>query len=246
MIAGVLLAFVTVQGVPAMDLPQGLTPEGPAEYSVVQDQSVFAVITDKGGIAAAKAHRHLVVATAYDVQLSFDQANPAATSFLFTTRSEDLVVDDAAHKEEWAGRIAELGVTDDLGSVSDGDREKVRKEMLDDDQLDPENHPEIVMRVTGVRERAGGERAGGDGQDAEAGDLGIFPYLADLEVTIRGQTVARAVPASYQVETGTLTVEALGEFTFKEFGISPYSAFLGAVKVKNEFHMYVHLTAVRG
>lgn len=252
MLVKAFIILTAVQGIPSMDLPQGLTQTGPADYAVVHDQSVFAVITDKGGIAAAAAHRHLVVAPTYDVKLTFDEADPGGTRFEFTTRAEELVVDDPDHKATWAARIAELGVTDDLGTVSEGDREKIRKEMLDDDQLDPENHPQISVRVAGVRERAAeGADGDGSGEDAEDedGDMGAaddFHYEVDVEVTIRGQTVTRVVPASYSLQAGTLEVEALGEFTFKEFGISPYSAFLGAVKVKNEFHMYVRLTAVRG
>lgn len=242
MIGGLFVVLTAVQGVPSMDLPRGLTPEGPAEYTVVQDQSVFAVVTDKGGIAAGKAHRHLVVASTYEVALEFDESDPAATRFHFSTLSTDLVVDDPTHKSRWAARIAELGVTDDLGEVSESDREKIRKEMLDDDQLDPENHPQITVRVTGVRAR---DPAAGQGDD-EPEATASFGYTADVEVTIRDQTVARSVPATYDITNGTLNVEALGEFTFREFGISPYSAFLGAVKVKNEFHMYVRLTAVRG
>lgn len=239
MLAGVMLVLTTVQGVPPTDVAPAAVQEGPVPFSLVEEQSVFAVVTDKGGIAAAKAHRHLVVASRYKVELSFDESDPLATGFSFTTRSEDLVVDDPEHKTRWAARIAELGVTDDLGDVSANDREKIRNEMLDDDQLDPENHPEIIVQVFGVRERGAEADSGG-----EPG--ATFPFLADVAVSVRGQTVQRSVPASYSVDGDTLTVEALGEFTFREFGISPYSAFLGAVKVKNEFHMYVRLVALRG
>ncbi len=55
--------------------------------------------------------------------------------------------------------------------------------------------------------------------------------------------MAKPVPARYELADGILTIEAIGAFNFTDFGIKPYSAFLGAVKNEDEFHVYVNLSA---
>ena len=42
---------------------------------------------------------------------------------------------------------------------------------------------------------------------------------------------------------GALTIEAVGDFAFTEFGIKPFSAALGAVRNKDAFRVYVNVTA---
>ena len=51
--------------------------------------------------------------------------------------------------------------------------------------------------------------------------------------------------SSRAIDGDELSIEAVGEFTFEEFGIEPYSAFLGSVKNKNEFFIYLNLKAIR-
>ena len=56
--------------------------------------------------------------------------------------------------------------------------------------------------------------------------------------------MTRPVAASYRWSGDRITGEALGRFHFTDFGIKPYSAGLGTVKVADEFQVYVHLEAV--
>lgn len=49
--------------------------------------------------------------------------------------------------------------------------------------------------------------------------------------------------ARHEWVDGVLTVEATGAFLFTDFGIEPYSAFLGLVKVADPFHLYLRLVA---
>ena len=235
MLASTVLLLAGLQGAAQSPAVPAATVEDPTAWTVLPDESVFSVITDKGGIAASRAHRHLVVATGYRAELTFDPEDPTATAFSFRVPVESLVIDHPEDKSRWGPRIAELGVTDDLGTVSEEDRRKIRQEMLDEDQLDPENHPDIVMQLLEVRP--------GDG--AGSAPRLDSPWVADVAVSIAGHTAMRSVPVNVEEDGERMVFETLGEFTFEEFDIEPYSAFLGAVKVKNEFHIYVRMTAER-
>ena len=197
----------------------------------VTEESVFAVVTYKGGLAGGLAHNHFVVADRFLADFAYDAEDPTASTLRFSTLVDDLIVDDPTLQAAWIDRMHTLTLVDEFGDLDEGDRRKVREEMLDEDQLDPESHPLIAATVTSI------ERA-----DSRMGTVS-FPYLANVEVTIHGTTVSRGVPVRHGLDGETLVVEGVGHFTFTEFGIEPYSAFLGTVKVRNEFVIYINLRA---
>ena len=203
------------------------------EIEISADDSIFAVITHKAGLASGVAHNHLVTAADYQATLGFDDGAPLSTRFELRQASKKLVADPWEMAQAWYPRFEELGILDEaFTEVSAKDREKIRKSMLAKGQLDAAGSPEIVARITEVREQA----ATHGGVD--------FPYAATLELTIRGKTVAKPVAARYELVDGTLTIESLGAFKFTDFDIKPYSAFLGAVKNQDGFHVYVSMKAI--
>jgi len=205
----------------------------PTEYEVMQEESVFALGTHKAGLAAGWAHNHLIVASDYTARLTFDAADPTRTSFQIQLSVAGLTVDDSVIKDRWYPRLNELDVWGDSHrGMSEEDREDVRANMLDEKQLYADSFPTIEARSTTIEAR-----------DAERGDT-HFSYEVLLAVTIRGETVHRPVVARYAIEGETLVVEALGVFYFTDFGIEPYSKFMGSVKNKNEFHLYLYLRAL--
>ncbi len=206
---------------------------GPIEYEVIPEESVFALGTHKAGLAARWAHNHLIVASDYTARLAFDAGDPTRTSFQIQLSVAGLTVDDSAIKDRWYPRLHELDVWgDSYRGMSEEDREDVRANMLDEKQLYADSFPTIEARSTTIEAR-----------DAERGDT-HFSYEVLLAVTIRGETVHRPFVARYAIEDETLIVEALGVFYFTDFGIEPYSKFLGSVKNKNEFHLYLYLRAL--
>jgi len=212
-----------------------VTPQvvsAPTEYEVIPEESVFAIGTHKAGFAAALAHNHLIVASDYTARLLFDAADPTRTSFRIQLSVADLMVDDSVMKDRWYGRLNELDVWgDSYRGISEQDREEVRANMLDEQQLYADSFPMIEARSTTIEAR-----------DSERGDTS-FGYEVLLAVTIRGETVHRPFVARYSVEDETLILEALGVFYFTDFGIEPYSKFLGSVKNENMFHLYLYLRA---
>lgn len=237
--AELLLALVmstAAAGLSAQDAtePVTATPSGPARVEIDPAESVFAIVTHKGGIASGAAHNHLVTAVGYQAQLSFDPSSASATSFAFTAAVEDLEVDRWDLEQRWYPRLEELGVlSEPFSEVGEKDRSKIRDSMLGKSQLHAAEHPSLSAKLASVEERTtthGGVE---------------FPYAVKLVLEIRGQSVAKTVSARFEESDGGVSIEAVGTFLFSEFGIKPYSALLGAVKNQDEVHVYVSLKGAR-
>ncbi len=208
---------------------------GAAELSVATGESVFAIVTHKAGFAAGKAHDHLVAAGSYTVRAEGQEGGVEGAVFEIELAAADLVFDSPELQRRWYPRLAALGIlAEPFGEPSDKDREKIRRTALGGKQLDAEKHPQIRARVVDVAEEA-----------TALGELEL-PYRATLELEVHGQTARRPLAASVEWEGGALRVEAAGTFRFTDFGFEPYSAFLGAVKNRDEFHVYVRFEARRG
>lgn len=191
------------------------------------------MVTHKAGFASGLAHNHLVVADEIAVTaFEFDPGAPIAARFEVTIAATGLEVDRRADQDRWQERVLALDILQQpFTHPGDSDRQKIRRDMLSAGQLDAARHPKIVARVAGLTPPA-------------AGAPEKLPWKLHLELALHGKTIVRDVPASIDVAAdGTLTGEAAGEYTYTEFGISPFSAFLGAVKNEDRFHVLVHLVA---
>ncbi len=195
----------------------------------VLPESVFAVVTHKGGLAARLAHNHLVVAETFAADLTFSPDDLSATTFRFSAKTLDLSIDDTTRIADLGPRIIELGLVDGMAKLSDDQREEIRGKMLDKKQLDAEGYPELSVVLGSVM-----------ASDTLIGPQ-AFTHQAMIQVTIHGTTVERPVAVRYVVEGEILRIEGTGTFHFKDFGIKPFSAFLGSVKVQNEFELYLDL-----
>ena len=205
------------------------------EIEIATEDSIFAVITHKAGFASGVAHNHLVAADGYRATLSFSGDEPLATRFEIELACDQLAVDPWDLEQAWYPRLEALGILDEpFSEVADKDRAKIRKSMLSKGQLDAEGAPNITARITEVRDAA---------PDAREHDT--FPYVATLELSVRGKKVEKPVAARYELNDGVLSIEAFGAFLFTDFGIKPYSALLGAVKNEDKFHVYVNLKGSR-
>jgi hypothetical protein len=206
-----------------------------SEFLVVTEQSVFAVVTHKGGFAGGLAHDHFIAASEYTAHLDFNDSDLLDTKFHVRFEAENLVVDSKLQRERWYPNLEAVGILDKpFGDLSDKDRAKIRETMLGRKQLDAASFPEISAQLVSI--------------DVEAKDHGDvhFSHRVMLAFTVRGQTVEKPVWARYELVNGVLRVEAVGEFRFRDFGIKPYSAMLGAIKNKDLFHLYVNLMATSG
>ncbi|MEZ5312952.1 MAG: hypothetical protein R2862_04475 [Thermoanaerobaculia bacterium] len=117
----------------------------------------------------------------------------------------------------------------ELAPVADSDRQKVRKAMLGESQLDAARFPEIRAELL-VRKGGGtGRRIRPPGPPA-----GHHPRQDDRARSSR----------ALRSERDWVLAEAWGEPLFST-GIEPYSAVLGAVKNQDRIHLYIRRSSRR-
>jgi len=209
-------------------------PAVAATYAIVASDSVFAIVTHKAGIASALAHNHMVYPSSYTAETSYDPAHPDQSRFLLRFPVAALVIDDPEAKARHFPGINASGILDTpFPEVSGKDRKTIRENMLAESQLDAEHYPEISAELKGVRL-----------QQSTQGDK-TYAYEATVALTVHGTAVERPFSANLEVTDDTVHVEAVGSFKFTDFGIKPYSAFLGAVRNQDTFHVYVDAKAKR-
>lgn len=228
-----ILPLLSVLVLAAVAGPAGAAADSAPAWSVDPGRSFFAVLTRKAGPAARLAHDHLIVARAPRVELAFDPTVPESARLAFAVPVQSLDVDPAAERAARSARLVELGLLDaGLPPIDEGDRGKIRAAMLDDDQLDGARFPEVRAELVGLSRRGGGD-----------GGRVPLSWEATVRLTVRGRTVEKKVPARWELVDGELRAEAVAEARFTEFGIEPYSAFLGAVRNADPFHFVVELVA---
>jgi len=186
-----------------------------AEYLVRAEQSELVVLVFKTGFASAFAHDHVVRATRYSGTIGGDPSRPAAAVVRVTVPAEGLVADEPELRRKH-GLAAELG---------DADRREIQSTMLGETQLHAAKYPDITFQSVSVEPRAAGE------------------FLLTGDFTLHGVTRRISVPVSVQVSGGAL--RAAGAFDIKQsdFGITPLSLFLGAVRNQDRVRVAFDLLA---
>ncbi len=202
----------------------------PDTLQVSLEESLLGAVVQTRGIAATFAPDHFIHASNPEVTLLLDPNRPTEASFYARIPVLDLVVDDPEVQGRVGRRLVDLGIlAGEYDEMSDRDRERVRSSMLASDQLHGEEYPKVEVRSGAISSR--------DDPD--------FPWTVDVEVTIRERMVNVPFRAHLTVEEDRVRVEAYGELRFTDFGIDPYRAFLGAIRNRDEFHLYLDLTATR-
>lgn len=174
-----------------------------------QDSLLYlTVFKDTSVIASGMSHDHAVRAAAWSGSASIDPADLSSCDVRVSVPVSALVVD-----EPWMRQLAGLE-----GTLPDGMKDSVRKNMLSEAQLNIEEHPSMTFRSSGCT----ATRITGD-------------------LTIRGVTRRVEVPATLSASgeglslTGELTIRAT------EFGFAPFSAMMGAMKNRDDMRLRVTL-----
>jgi hypothetical protein len=193
------------------------------------------VITHKAGLASTLAHNHCIYPASYTVEASSDGASPDQTHFLLKFPATALANDEDATSARWYPYLKAAGVLDvPFKKVCEADRKTIHEHMLAENQLDAEHFPNISAELKTVREQA-----------STVGSK-TFAYEGTVALTVHGKTVVHPFAANMDVTGDIVHVEAVGTFSFTDFGIKPYSAVLGAVRNQDTFHVYVNAQARRG
>jgi hypothetical protein len=190
-------------------------------------RTILAVVVRTAGLAARFAPDHLIHAGDHELTLVLDPERPQEARFSGRIPVEGLVVDDPDLQREVEERLVELGLLDDpYDEMSSGDRDRVRRSMLGEGQLHAAGFPWIQVEVEEV-------------QPSEADPA--FPWTVRAALTIREARVEIPFSARLDGSGVRARVEAFGSARFSDFGIEPYRAFLGAVRNRDEFHLYLRL-----
>ena len=204
-------------------------------YNIALSESVFAVVTHKAGVGSALAHDHFIYPSQYKSDISVDPAHPEQARFRMQFPVTALVVDDPQAKTRWFPEIKAAGILDHpFPEVSEKDRAKIREHMLDEGQLDAQRFPEISAELKSITEKK-----------SDTGGKGLG-YEVSVALTAHGKTVERPFLVNIEQTGDTARVKGFGSFKFTDFGIKPFSAFLGAVRNQDLFHVFVDMKAKGG
>jgi hypothetical protein len=202
--------------VPAAAAPQ---PAPAATRGTVYEvtESELTVRVYRAGPLAELGHNHVIASTALAGRVEL--RDPVTDSRLELTLPLDSLVVDERQRRLAAG-------ADFPDNLSDADREGTRRNMLGPALLDAAKFP--VLRLAAV---------------AIEGGPGAFRVRARVEVAGVGHEIV--VPAT--LELGARQLVARGEFvlTHADIGLTPFSAALGALRVREDMLVGYRLVARR-
>ncbi len=175
-------------------------------YKVAGDESLLTVLVFRGGTLAKAGHNHVIASHSLS-GTAWVPADPEHASFEVHVPVGELTIDEP--------QLRALEGKEFAPEVPDSAREGTRKNMLSEPMLDGAHFPEVVLRS----------------QLMERGTEGM---LAQLSVSIRGQTRTITVPVRYEVEEKE--VRAQGQLALKQtdLGLTPFSLLGGALRVEDE------------
>jgi polyisoprenoid-binding protein YceI len=190
---------------------------GPQKFILDGKASLFAVQVFKKGAAQALAHDHVVAATSMSGSIVVDPTNLTSAQVEVTVQTAGLVNDAPAMRKRYHLPL----------EVSEKDRATILANMRSESQLDVEKFPTMRFVSTSVVPGVGAA------------------LTLKGRLTIHGVTRDVALPV--QVTATDHTVDGQGSTHIKmtDFGIEPYSAFLGAVSNKDEMILHVRFVATR-
>jgi polyisoprenoid-binding protein YceI len=190
--------------------PAPPTPPLVTARSSGADSLLYALVwRDPSALGNGFAHDHVVRATTWAGTLQF-RVGDASDCFV------DIDVETAGLNNDEPNMRAEVGLE---GTLTESDRQTVRGHMLGEDQLAAESFATISFTSTACRGDVDGN-----------GTLSV-----DGDLTIRDVTRPVTWTVTYRVGSdGRLFAQGNLTVAQTEFGITPYSAFFGAVRVADD------------
>jgi len=175
-------------------------------YTVAADPSLLTILVFRGGALAKAGHNH-VIASHSMTGTAWVPEDPARASFEIHVPVNDFTIDEPA--------LRALEGAEFSASVPDSAREGTKKNLLSEPMLDGARFPEIVLR-------------------SERMESGLEGMLAQVSVSVRGQTRTVTVPIRYELKDNE--VRAQGQVALKQtdLGLTPFSLLGGALRVEDE------------
>jgi len=199
--------------------PPGIPRVG-RPYDIVAEQSLLTILVYRGGALASAGHNHVIASHALGGTV-YVPAEAGASTFEVRVPVASLTVDEPELR-------AQQNRSDFPPEVAQSAREGTRRNMLGSAVLDAGEYPEVVLRAERLEPAA----------PPEAGAL-----LAHVEVQIRGERRSVSLPVRYQLAADTLTVTGETPLRQSDLGLTPFSAFMGALAVQDEMLVKLRLVA---
>ena len=199
-----------------------------ADHQVDQSASTFAIVTGKEGLGSGLAHRHIIVAKDISGAVKLISTKHNAQTVITGGSAEvsfpvsRLSVDQANEAAPAMRLFSDAGFWNAAADkIEPKNSETVRDNMLDESQLDAARAP--VIKGSGIL----------SGCLSQESQLTVCTLA--LTVTVKSKSVTKSVPVKLTGADGSLTAVFTAPFTFTEFGIKPYSAMFGAIRVSDAF-----------
>lgn len=209
------LVSVAAAGIFGAVLFAGSADAAPATAQLSGKKSSLVALVYKDGAASALAHDHVIRSTNSSGEATWDTSDASACKLSVTIKSKSLVNDEPNTRRQYGLE----------GDLEEDARNEVGQHMRDKGQLDVANYPNITFVSTKVTSN-GGEK-----------------YTIEGDFTLHGVTKRISFPATVKIKDNVLVGDAAFDIKQTDYGIEPYSAFLGAVKNKNVVSLKLHLVS---
>jgi hypothetical protein len=203
---------------PSATTPSVTAPVAGNRYRIDADQSELRVLVYRAGAMASLGHNHVISTHGLQGWVTFD-GNASAAAFALTVPVADFVIDDPQRRMEEGADFAD--------SVTDEARSGTAHNMLGPAVLNAADFPVLTIRSVSVT-------------------TGPGSLQARVALEVAGHASTLLVP--FMLETSPHRLIANGELTLRQssIGLTPFSVFLGALKVQDELRVKFKLVAVRG
>lgn len=185
-------------------------------YTFEPESSNIRIITDKGGLAAAAAHQHIISIQNIVGEATYSSEGHGSASFII--RPQEFVVDDAAERALFPDVFKK--------NVSGKAIKGTKKNMLGEKLLHASKFPEIKVSI---------KLASLSGESAD--------YIADI--AIKNEINTLNIPGTLIFSGDSLRATATFKLANPDLGLKVFSALLGAISVGHDLKFMVDIVATK-
>jgi hypothetical protein len=196
-------------------LAPGSPPRTAAAYRIDPQASELRILVYRAGVMALLGHNHVIVNRALEGSASF-AGTISSAAFSLTVPVEGFVVDDPEPRREEGPDFAE--------ETPPEAKSGTLHNMLSPALLDAANYPAITLRSVSLTQSSGA-------------------IEATVALSVAGHESRLVVP--FHLDTSPGRLSASGELTVRQsaIGLTPFSVFLGALKVQDELRVKFKIVA---
>jgi len=192
-----------------------LPTQGATEYRILPESSELRLRVYRGGPLADLGHNHVIVTSRIEGRL-YLQPQLADSGFALRVPVDGFQVDPAQARGQEGKDFA--------GQLSAEDRQATKDNMLGPEVLDAKAYPSITLRSLGLTGPP------------------WYPRIT-LRITLHGVSRDYVVPTAIVREPGRLTAIGGLHIRQSDFGITPFTALGGGLRVKDGVDIAFHFVA---